>query len=146
MDFRSTLPLDGTESACTPAESSELHYALFELAPDGIIVSDHEGCIVQLNAEAERQFGYRRHELIGEPIEKLIPERFRAHLANRARYQADAMNRTRQLFGRRKDGSEFPVDISLSLVQTERGILFYSIIPIDGLQITNSLKGKGACP
>lgn len=92
---------------------------LFESAPDGIVIVDRAGRIELLNTQAERMFGYRRRELIGEPVEVLMPERFRtAHVARRDEYHAAPRTRPMgaglELFGRRKDGSEFPVEISLS--------------------------------
>ena len=110
-----------------------LHHVLFELAPDGMITTDHRGRILQVNSEAEKQFGYQRDELIGQNIETLIPERFRrVHESDRAAYQAAPisrpMNRGQELFGLRKNGTEFPVDISLSPVRTDRGMLFFCII------------------
>lgn len=100
---------------------------LLESAPDGIIIADGAGCIELVNAQIERQFGYPRHELIGQSIDKLIPERMRAgHAAHRAAYLAAP--RTRQmgvdmdLRGARKDGSEFPVAVSLSPTRTSKGL------------------------
>jgi len=92
---------------------------LVESAPDGIIIIDKEGRIELVNTQAERQFGYPRHELIGQMIEMLIPERARqGHPERRQSYIE--MTRTRQMsagmdiHGLRKDGSEFPISISLS--------------------------------
>jgi len=112
--------------------SAETYHILFELAPDAMVTTDYEGRILELNAEAERQFGYRRDELSGKNVEILVPQRFRdAHLHHRKIYQASPgycpMN-GRHLYALRKDGSEFPVDISLAPVLTENGIVFYSIM------------------
>jgi PAS domain S-box-containing protein len=91
---------------------------LLEMSPDALLVVDQAGTIVMANAETEAIFGYGRAELHGQLLEVLLPERFRAvHLAHRARYAAAPRRRPMgaglQLFGQRKDGLEFPVDISL---------------------------------
>jgi PAS domain S-box-containing protein len=113
--------------------SQGIYHILFELAPDAMVATDHEGRILELNAEVERQFGYRRDELIGQNVEILVPHRFRAgHLHQRKTYQASPgycpMNRRQGLCALRKDGSEFPVDISLAPVLTENGTVLYGII------------------
>ena len=99
---------------------------LLEAAPDAIIEVDREGRIVLLNAAAENIFGYRRAELLGEPVEKLIPEGARGrHGAHRASYWANPVTRPMGfgmiLLARRSDGSEFPVEISLSPVKIDDG-------------------------
>lgn len=106
---------------------------LLESAPDGMVVVDGTGQIVLVNSQAERMFGYSRGELLGEAIEELIPQRSReAHVQLRAEYAADPKTRPmgvgRPLRGLRKDGSEFPVEISLSPVKTEDGVLISSAI------------------
>lgn len=106
---------------------------LLESAPDGMVVVDGTGHIVLVNSQAERMFGYSRGELLGEAIEELIPHRSReAHVQLRAEYSADPRTRPMgaglPLRGLRKDGSEFPVEISLSPVQTEEGVLISSAI------------------
>mgnify|MGYP001302835694 CR=1 FL=1 len=88
-------------------------------APDAIVIVDAEGCIVYTNDMVSRWFGYTRHELRGQPVDVLVPERWRdAHSRYRSGFVAERrarpMGEGRQLFGRRKDGSEFPVEISLS--------------------------------
>ncbi|MCG3186622.1 MAG: Adaptive-response sensory-kinase SasA [Rhodocyclaceae bacterium] len=88
-------------------------------APDAIVIVDVAGCIMYTNDMVSHWFGYTRHELRGQPVEVLIPERWRdAHARYRdafvAEHRARPMGEGRQLFGRRKDGSEFPVEISLS--------------------------------
>src|SRR5579871_5211097 len=97
----------------------EIYQRLFDAAPDAIVVIDDEGKILEVNAKAEMMFGYRAEELNGETIEILIPERFRSrHVGYRAGYMAAPGSRPMgiglQLFGRQKDGAEFPVDIMLS--------------------------------
>ena len=99
---------------------------LLEAAPDAIIAVDENGLIVLANRQTERLFGYPRSELIGERVEILIPERFREiHPTHRARYLSDPLPRPMgagmELAGRRKDGSEFPAEISLSAVSGPTG-------------------------
>ena len=105
----------------------------FEYSPNAIIVSDLAGQITQVNGRVEQFFGYSRKELLGQTIEMLVPEKFRkTHSAHRADYNAHPrvrpMGAGLELFGRRKDGSEFPVDITLGPVETEGGRLVMSII------------------
>lgn len=85
------------------------------------------GSIVIVNAQVEKMFGYNRTELIGQPVEKLIPERFReTHPALREEFFSNptvrSMGGGRELFGRRKDGSEFPVEIGLNPINDQRGL------------------------
>ena len=106
---------------------------LFEFSPDAIIVTDSDGRITKANAQVERVFGYSRDELIGQPVEALIPERFRQkHPSHRNSYAAQPQLRPMgiglELFGRRKDGSEFPVDIMLGPVETAEGRLVLGVI------------------
>ncbi|MEV0562388.1 PAS domain S-box protein [Dactylosporangium sp. NPDC050588] len=101
---------------------------LLEAAPDAILGVDSSGTIVLANAQAERLFGYARSELIGRPVEMLVPEAARGvHPHHRDGYFADPkarpMGAGMQLAGRRKDGSEFPAEISLSALETEDGLL-----------------------
>ena len=100
-------------------QSRAMFEQLFEAAPDALLTVDDKGRILRLNARVEELFGYRREELIGQPVEILLPERFRArHPALRRKYQSDPRARLLDsgldLYARHKDGSEFPVDISLS--------------------------------
>ncbi|MGE0395273.1 MAG: PAS domain S-box protein [Kofleriaceae bacterium] len=96
---------------------------LVDLAPDGVIVCDREGTVLVVNEAAERMFAYSRTELIGHSIEMLVPERARArHAAHVSGFASAPMSRTMgaglALTGRRKDGSEFPIEISLSPMRT----------------------------
>ncbi|MDI3339838.1 MAG: GAF domain-containing protein [Sphaerobacter sp.] len=107
--------------------------ALLETAPDAMVIVDRDGRIVLANAQAERLFGYTREELLGQPVECLIPERFGAvHRRHRRAYNAAPRTRPMgiglELFARRRDGSEFPAEISLSPLETEHGLLVTSII------------------
>ncbi|GAA3277459.1 PAS domain S-box protein [Dactylosporangium vinaceum] len=99
---------------------------LLEAAPDAIVGVGSDGRIALVNAQAERLFGYGREELLGQPIELLVPEDVRdVHPAHRRRYERDAhprpMGAGMPLSGRRKDGSRFPAEISLSPIDTEHG-------------------------
>ncbi len=100
--------------------------ALLELAPDAFVGIDRDGAIVLINSQTEALFGYPREELRGQPVELLVPERFAAaHAGHRRRYFEDPRTRPMgaglELFGRRRDGSEFPAEISLSSIETEQG-------------------------
>ncbi|MBI2779809.1 MAG: PAS domain S-box protein [Gammaproteobacteria bacterium] len=106
---------------------------LLESATDAMIITDREGRIILVNPPIERLFGYPRQELIGKPLEILLPERFRrAHGVQRTDYFAQPHARTMgtgiELFGLRQDGSEFPVDVSLSPLKTEQGLLVMATI------------------
>jgi PAS domain S-box-containing protein len=104
-----------------------------ESAPDAMVIVDGAGAIVLVNAQTERLFGYHRDELLGQPVEGLVPERFRGHhtqhrdgffRAPRARPMGAGLD----LFALRKDGSEFPVEISLGPIETDEGLLVSSAI------------------
>jgi PAS domain S-box-containing protein len=109
-------------------KSEEPFETVIECAPDAVVIVDANGRIVLVNAQTEELFGYDRAELVGEPIEVLLPERLHArHTGHRDAYLADPHTRPMgaglELAGRRKDGSEFPVDISLSGIETAGGRL-----------------------
>jgi PAS domain S-box-containing protein len=102
--------------------------ALLDAAPDGIVVCDGQGVVVVVNSQAERMFGYGRDELLGQPIAPLVPDRVRPHHHHHlTSYTAEPklrpMGSNLDLSARRKDGSEFPVEISLSPYAAERGLL-----------------------
>jgi PAS domain S-box-containing protein len=106
---------------------------LFESAPDANILVDEHGHIVALNRQAETLFGYARQELDGKPVETLVPDHSkRAHLRQRQKYQQDPhlrqMGANLDLYGRKKDGTEFPVDVTLSPLETEQGLLVLSVV------------------
>lgn len=104
-----------------------------EAAPNAMIMVNQEGQITLANQQAEKTFGYPREELLGRPIEMLVPERVRSgHRGFRHDYlcdpQARPMGAGRELFGRRKDGSEVPVEIGLSPIHTSKGLLVLASI------------------
>jgi len=105
------------------AFSTEIYRAIFEASPDGVVVVDGRGVIRQVNSALEHLFGYGRQELEGKPVEVLVPDTLRgAHHQHRGRYASDPHPRPMgigmELRGRRMDGSEFPVEISLSPLAT----------------------------
>lgn len=116
------------------AEAAEARFReLFEYAPDAALLTDGEGRIALVNSRAESLFGYHRDALVGQPIEVLVPERFRAHHgAYRVEYQRNPSVRPmalgRDLHGLRADGTEFPVEISLSPLETPDGAMVMSVV------------------
>src|SRR5581483_11932685 len=109
------------------------YLGLLESMPDAIVMVNPAGRIVLVNGQAEELFGYSRDELLGKPVEMLLPERFRNdHVAHRARYFAEpktrAMGAGLELFACRRDGAEFPVEICLSPLHTQEGMFAMSAI------------------
>ncbi len=106
---------------------------LFESAPNGVLVVDNNGLIVLLNARMEQKFGYSRAELVGRSLEMLVPERFRRGHSDLRKAFAQApstrpMGAGRELFGQRKDGSEFPIEIGLNPISTNSGNLIMATV------------------
>jgi PAS domain S-box-containing protein len=113
--------------------SEQKFRGILDSAPDAMVIADSQGLIVLLNAETERLFGYRRDELIGHPVEILVPKRFAAnHPKHRQEYLEPPLTRTMgaglNLWALRKDHTEFPVEISLSSLETPEGMLVTTAI------------------
>ncbi|MFF4805593.1 PAS domain S-box protein [Streptomyces sp. NPDC001351] len=111
-----------------PGAAEERFRGLLEAAPDAMVIVDDTGTIRLVNAQTEALFGYQREELLGHPVELLVPGRFRTHhTAHRNGYahnqQVRPMGAGLDLYGLRKDGTEFPVEISLSPLETTDGLL-----------------------
>ncbi len=122
-----------TPDKAWPPDSNSLFEKLFESSPDAVLVTDHTGLILRANAQTESLFGYARHELIRQPVELLIPERFHSvHPKHRSAYSSQprvrAMGAGLELFGRRKDGTEIPVDIMLSPLQIAGDQLVLAVV------------------
>jgi PAS domain S-box-containing protein len=119
------IPSASITPAALPSVRQNILTALLDLAPDALIVVDSEGTITQVNAQIETLFGYGQDELVGHPLELLLPEGRRvAHVVHRLRYMQAASPRPMgiglDLVGRRKDGSEFPIDINLRPILIEQ--------------------------
>jgi len=113
--------------------AEEIFRRLVEFAPDAIILVNDAGKIVFANAQTEKLFGYSRQELIGQIVEKLMPERFRSiHVQDRSEYAASPrvrpMGTGLELYGLRKDSTEFPVNIALAPLETAEGVLTVATI------------------
>jgi len=108
-------------------------HELFDGAPDATVIVDQEGRITRVNAQVPILFGHDAAELLGQPIEVLVPQRFHhSHPQDRARYSVEPVARPmgggRNLYARTKDGKEFPVEISLSPIRRERGLLVIAAV------------------
>ncbi len=114
-------------------EANSVFENLFESAPDALVVVDRQGRITRLNAQAERLFGYAREELIGQDHDVLVPKRYRKkHTAELKAYMAQPRARIMgiglELWGQRKDGSEFPADIDLGPLETDGQLSAVSVV------------------
>jgi two-component system, sensor histidine kinase and response regulator len=142
--------LGATEELRRRASQVEARFkALLEAAPDAFVIFDRAGKIQLVNTQAEKLFDYPRAELLTQNIESLTPARFHEKLPGHddsffSSHGVRAMGTGLELFGRRKDGREFPVEISLNLLETEEGILVLSAIRdiTDRKSIENELKEK----
>lgn len=145
-------PPSGTDLAEGAVQTRALPSEIFGLAvecfPNGMVMADEAGRILMINAELERQFGYGRDELLGKQVETLLPERFRArHTHHRDIFARSAETRRMgagmDLFGRRKDGTEFPVEIALSPIRSEGRLLVVgAVIDITERKRTERLKNE----
>ena len=134
IDSSDGLLVAGTIRELKTGDESEAYFrTMLETAPDAMIIVDERGRIAIVNRQAEDMFGYQRAELLGHEVEMLLPESIRdQHQNHRGRYvdkpELRPMGAGLDLFGRRKDGSEFPVEISLSPVKTSSGMFVSSVI------------------
>lgn len=132
-------------------QTSEARFRrVVEAAPNAIVTINEAGLIEMVNAQAEMLFGYRREELLGQAVEILVPERFRSHHPEQRQSffrdpQSRAMGAGRDLFGVKKDGTEFPVEIGLNPIETDDGTLVLSaIVDISERRAAEAALRKGA--
>ncbi len=134
LDLRGSRRLEVAIEHLREARASEATFRGYvEAAPDAVVIVDAQGKIVLVNALAERLFGYSRAELLGQATETLVPARLRdRHFTHRGQYseapRAREMGSGLDLYGLRKDGTEFPIEVSLGPIQTDAGPLFASAI------------------
>ena len=110
----------------SPLLTEERYSQLLDTAPDAMVVVGQDGRMILVNVQTEKVFGYSRPELLGQPITLLIPERFRAaHAGHESRFFGNpgsrSMGANLQLLGRRKDGTEIPIEVSSALFVPSRG-------------------------
>src|SRR6202167_167535 len=128
-----TIRNAGTSAMRRLAQMEGKYRGLFEAAPDAMVVVNSDGDIVLVNVQTERQFGFVHDELLGQKVNVIIPEGFAERLiAAGARHPAEALVQQigtgLELIGRRKDGSEFPIELMLSPLESAEGILVTAAI------------------
>ncbi len=128
-----TMVMSAVRDITDRKKAEQKFRGLLESAPDAMVIAARDGTITLVNSQAERLFGYQRAEMLGKPVEFLVPARFRTkHEKHRSSFFAQPLTRSmgegRELYGVRKDGSEFPVEISLSPLETEEGLFVSSAI------------------
>jgi len=134
IETQDGLIVTSTVREIAQTDDSDAYFKhLLELAPDAMIIIDEHGKIAIVNGQTEEMFGYQRSEMLGQRVEMLLPERLRrVHVGHRSGYGLDPrlrpMGQGQDLVARRKDGSEFPVEISLSPVKANNGRFVSSVI------------------
>ncbi|MDB4989282.1 MAG: hypothetical protein JWN04_4460 [Myxococcaceae bacterium] len=134
LDLTSRKEAEAAVAQLREQRAADLRFrALLESAPDAMVIANEAGAIVLVNRQAESLFGFSRDELVGQPVEMLLPERLREALpSRRADYFRElgvrSMNGDLELQGQRKDGSEFAIEVSSSPLQTEGGLLVSNAI------------------
>jgi PAS domain S-box-containing protein len=127
-----SVPKTVAEIAVALRKSEERFRRVVEFAPNAMVMINSQGAIEMMNTQAERMFGFERHELLGQSIELLIPERFRDRHPNLRDFfdhpELRPIGAGRDLYGLKKDGSEFPIEIGLNPIETDEGTMVLSAI------------------